>query len=219
MRIPETLPESPMALFTEWLTTARETADRPNANAMVLATVGRDGQPAARVVLLKGFEPDPGYAVFYTNYRSAKGTQLESSPHAAAVFHWDRLGRQIRLEGPVTRSPDSESDAYFASRDLESRVGAWASEQSEPIDSAEQLARRMDAARERFGSEISDNGSPVDVPRPPHWGGYRLWISAVEFWAHGDARLHDRARWDRNIRLSDGAFESASVWTSTRLQP
>jgi pyridoxamine 5'-phosphate oxidase len=214
MLIPEILPESPVALLESWLASARESAQRPNSNAMVLATTDSDGRAAARVVLCKGLVADPGYVIFYTNYDSAKAAQLQDVPHAAAVFHWDNLGRQIRLEGPVTRSPESESDAYFQSRDRQSKVGAWASDQSQPIESAEAMRLKMEAATRRFG-----DSEDAQVPRPPNWGGYRIWLTAVELWAHGNARLHDRARWERSIKAHGNMAGNASAWSGNRLQP
>ena len=140
---------------------------------MVLATATVDGRPSARVVLLKTLVVDPGYVVFYTNYDSRKGRELDANPRAAAVVHWDTLGRQVRLEGAVSVSPREESDAYFASRPLDSRIGAWASLQSQPLDTRATLLARVAAESARLGA---------DVPRPPRWGGYRLWPEAVELW-------------------------------------
>ena len=131
--LPEVLPVDPMPLFEQWFEAARVAQSQPNPDAMVLATATTEGRPSARVVLLKKLVVDPGYVVFYTNYDSRKGRELAANPRAAAVVHWDALGRQVRLEGAVTVSPADESDAYFASRPLDSRIGAWASAQSRPL--------------------------------------------------------------------------------------
>jgi pyridoxamine 5'-phosphate oxidase len=126
------------------------------------------------------------------------------------VLHWDTLGRQVRLEGPVLASPAEESDAYFATRPLDSRIGAWASLQSSTLDARQILLDRVAETRARF---------PGDIPRPPHWGGYRLWPEAVELWVEGAYRIHDRARWERSLASSDGTSFRAGTWHCTRLYP
>jgi pyridoxamine 5'-phosphate oxidase len=222
--LPEPLPAEPLTLVTRWLAQAEAAAIQPNPNAMVLATSTREGHPSARVVLCKDIVPEPGYIVFYTNYLSAKGRALQENPRAAAVMHWDALHRQVRIEGSVVLAPDSDSDAYFGSRAWQSRIGAWASKQSEPIGSRTQLLEAVEKTARRFGAPTP--GSPgahdslqVTVPRPPHWGGYRLWADAVELWVQGAARIHDRARWQRTLRpLPQGGFQPAA-WVATRLQP
>jgi len=222
--LPEPLPENPMVLFDQWLTEALRKRLQPNPNAMVLATVTEYGAPSARVVLCKAVVPERGFIVFYTNYRSHKGRQLAANPRAAAVFHWDHLHRQVRLEGVVDRLHPADSDEYFASRPWQSRLGAWASEQSEPVKSRAELRAALEAAAKRFGTPVpngegSDAASDVQIPRPPHWGGYRLWIENVELWVEGAGRIHDRARWERPVsELPRGYFETGP-WTATRLQP
>src|SRR5215470_15723666 len=137
----EPLPADPLAVVREWLAQAQAAHTQPNPNSMVLATSSRDGRPSARVVLCKDIVPQPGYIVFYTNYLSAKGRQLKDNPRAAAVMHWDALHRQVRIEGPVVAAPEADSDAYFAARPWGSRIGAWASAQSEPIASRDAMAQ------------------------------------------------------------------------------
>ena len=208
--LPTELPSDPLPLFAQWFETARTRQVQPNPDAMVLATTSVDGRPSARVVLLKKLVVDPGYIVFYTNYDSRKGGELDANPRAAAVVHWDTLGRQVRLEGAVSVSPREESDAYFASRPLDSRIGAWASLQSQPLDTRATLLARFAAESARLGA---------DVPRPPRWGGYRLWPEAVELWCEGESRIHDRARWTRSVAPgSTGAFR-VGPWYATRLYP
>jgi pyridoxamine 5'-phosphate oxidase len=207
--LPSRLPDDPMPLFAQWFDGAREAKAQPNPDSMALATVGGDGRPSVRIVLCKKLVPQPGYAVFFTNYRSRKGSELAAFPRAAAVFHWDPHGRQVRIEGPVVRSPDDESDEYFASRALDSRIGAWASEQSQPLDSRTTLLKRVAMEAARFGPQ---------VPRPPHWGGYRLWPESVELWIEGPFRVHDRARWTRTLE-PEGAGYAPGPWTATRLYP
>ena len=175
--LPDTLPADPMPLAETWLQQAWDEQVQPNPNSMVLATVNGAGQPSARVVLCKEIVPTPGYVVFYTNFRSHKGRELAANPRAALVFHWDVLQRQLRIEGTVTRCPDSESDDYFASRPWQSRVGAWASQQSEPAGSRHHLLEELRATARRLGAPdptvpYNDHpGAGVSVPRPPRWGG------------------------------------------------
>ncbi len=174
-------------------------------------------------MLCKEIEIEAGCILFYTNYHSRKGRELEGNPRAAVVFHWDHRHRQIRAEGRVEPLPVAESDAYFESRPWQSRLGAWASHQSEPVESRDALAAAVAAEAQRFGIPYGGPGTPepegvtVDVPRPPHWGGYRLMVDAMELWVEGEFRIHDRARWTRR----PGAHSAAALgaWSVTRLQP
>lgn len=215
--LPEPLPSQPFALVAQWLETARANRVQPNPDAMVLATADDEGNPSARVVLCRHLITDPGFLVFFTNYRSRKGQELTVRPRAAAVFHWDAMSRQIRVEGPVVRSPAAESDAYFAHRPLQSRIGAWASRQSEPLSSRAQLERQVAAAMEQFG--IQPGTHTADIPRPEHWGGFRLWPEAVELWIEGSNRVHERARWTRQLAPNDAYSFTPSSWQVTRLNP
>ena len=222
--LPDPLPAEPLAVAGEWLQAAWNANSQPNPNAMVLATSTPDGKPSARVVLCRDIVPQPGFIVFYTNYLSMKGKQLKDNPRAAAVIHWDALHRQVRLEGPITFAPTADSDRYFASRGWPKQVAAWASAQSTPVASRAALLQAVAEAATRFGTPVpgspgADEGVDHDVPRPPHWGGYRLWAESVELWVEGDARMHDRARWTRELtRQPDGSFK-AGPWSATRLQP
>jgi pyridoxamine 5'-phosphate oxidase len=176
----------PFALFDEWLTEAR--ASEPNdPEAMALATADADGRPALRMVLLKGHGPD-GF-VFYTNEHSAKGGHLARNPHAALLLHWKSMRRQIRLEGAVERLSDEQADAYFASRARDSQLGAWASDQSRPLDRRETFEQQFEQVKLQFEGE--------QVPRPPHWGGYRLVPQRMEFWSDRPHRLHERRLFER----------------------
>lgn len=176
----------PFDLFDSWYGEAR--ASEPNdSNAVTLATVGGDGQPSARTVLLKGHGPD-GF-VFYTNRESRKAQELGEGARAALLFHWKSLRRQIRIEGSVSRAGDAESDAYFATRARDSQLGAWASDQSRPLDARETFEARFEAMRARFEGR--------DVPRPPHWGGYRVTPVRIEFWQDRAHRLHERRLFTR----------------------
>lgn len=224
-RLPDELPSDPMHWADAWLKEAMAAKNQPNPNSLTIASVGPDSQPSARVVLCKEFVPDPGYLVFYTNYRSQKSVELNANPNAAALMHWDDLGRQIRIEGTVVRSPEKESDAYFATRDWGSQLGAWGSDQSASIASHEVLVEQIRQRATDLGIELGadtqtlSNDDVPHIPRPPHWGGFRLWASAIELWIAGKSRIHDRARWQRDIvRLSEHTF-STTPWTGTRLQP
>jgi pyridoxamine 5'-phosphate oxidase len=205
------LPAEPLLLASEWLAEAWRRRLQPNPNAMTLATATLEGWPTARIVLCKDVVGVPGYVVFYTNFQSRKGLELARNPRAAAVMHWDHMHRQVRIEGLVQTAPAADSDAYFASRARDSRIGAWASAQSQPVASREALLAQVREAAARF--------SEGAVPRPSFWGGYRLWAEAVELWVAGQARIHDRARWTRTLeQASDGSMRPGP-WSATRLQP
>ena len=176
----------PFRLFQAWYQRAT-VSDPDQPNAMTLATVGRDGAPSARVVLMKAF--DQSGVVFFTNYESRKGRELAGESRAALLFWWKGLRRQVRIEGVVTRIPPAESDAYFQSRPRGFRLGAWTSSQSRPLPGRAVLRARYDAAARRF------RGKPV--PRPRHWGGYRLVPDGFEFWTHRENRLHERLAFRR----------------------
>ncbi|MEK8029407.1 pyridoxamine 5'-phosphate oxidase [Ideonella sp. DXS29W] len=188
----------PWQQFSTWLNEAI-TAQVPEPNAMTLATVGANGRPSTRIVLIKGF--DPRGVVWYTNYDSRKGQELALHPFAALQFHWVELERVVRIEGRVEKVSDEESDAYFKSRPLDSRLGAWASPQSQVISSRAVLVANAAKAAAQHGLHPS---------RPPHWGGYRLLPEQWEFWQGRKSRLHDRLRY----RLEDGG-----QWVRERLAP
>lgn len=188
----------PIIQFERWFADARASGD-PLPEAMTLATATGAGVPSARMVLLKAVD-DSGF-VFFTNYESQKSRELADNPRAALVFYWGRLGRQVRVSGAVSRVTSVESDAYFRSRPLESRLSAAASPQSEVIPNREQLEARVEELRQRYDG---------DVPRPAFWGGYRLVPDSVEFWLHRENRLHDRLRYRRQ---PDGR------WRLERLAP
>jgi pyridoxamine 5'-phosphate oxidase len=190
----------PLELFAVWYAEA-EKSEPNDPTALSLATVGPDGTPAVRMVLLKGF--DASGFVFYTNHESRKGEHLLAHPKAAMLFHWKSLRRQIRLEGPVAPTTAEEADAYFGSRDRGSQIGAWASDQSRPLESRFALEKRVAeyAARHVIGK----------VPRPPHWSGFRLKPVLIEFWQDGAFRLHDRLEYRRP--------SPDAAWTTRTLYP
>lgn len=193
-----TLRTDPVALFSEWMRAAE--ASEPNdPNAMCLATVGADGRPSARIVLLKSV--DAGGFMFHSHYTGRKGRELDANPYAALCFHWKSLHRQVRVEGRVEHATPAESDAYYASRARISRLGAWASRQSEPLSDRAELEARLREAEQRFPDE--------EVPRPEHWGGFRLVPDSIEFWQDAPYRLHDRI-----VFIRDG-----EGWERQRLYP
>jgi len=190
--------DEPYRLFAEWLKDA--TASEPNdPNALALATVDADGLPDVRMVLLKGFD-ERGF-VFYTNFESTKGREILGSMKAAMCFHWKSLRRQVRVRGPVEQVSDAEADEYYASRPRGSRIGAWASKQSRPLESR--------FALEKAVAEYTARHAIGEIPRPPHWSGFRIVPQSIEFWHDRPFRLHDRVMFTRN----------ADDWEKTRLYP
>jgi pyridoxamine 5'-phosphate oxidase len=196
----EDVDPDPLRQFERWLQEAIHAA-LPEPTAMTLATVGTDGRPAARIVLLKGIAPEG--LVFFTNYDSRKGCELAVHPDAALLFHWVELERQVRIEGTASRVTSAESDTYFAARPRASRLGAWASPQSRAIPDRAWLEREFSTVAARY------EGESQTVPRPPFWGGYRVFPSRVEFWQGRSSRLHDRI-----VYLRDGPR-----WKIERLAP
>jgi pyridoxamine 5'-phosphate oxidase len=191
--------DNPFEIAQRWLDEAQE-AEINDPNAIALSTVDGDGRPNARMVLLKGIEPDA--FVFYTNYESAKARELDQAGKAAFVMHWKSLRRQIRVRGDITREDGAGADAYYASRSLKSRLGAWASRQSRPLSSRSALMAEVAKMTAKHGT---------NPPRPPFWGGYRLRPFEIEFWADGEFRLHDRFVWRRE--------SETDPWDVTRLNP
>lgn len=181
MPLEEAMTDDPHALFDIWLAEARE-SESNDPTAMALATTSADHQPSVRMVLLKGH--DARGFVWYTNLESRKSGDLQATGKAALLFHWKSLRRQIRAEGPVERVSDAEANVYFASRGRDSQLGAWASDQSRPLASREIFEARFEEAKVRFEDQ--------DVPRPPHWSGFRLVPESIEFWEDGAHRLHHR---------------------------
>lgn len=224
-RLPDELPSDPMHWAEAWIEAAAEQRVTRNPNSMTIVTVGDNAVPSARIVLCKSFIADPGYLVFYTNYKSNKVRELLQNPNVAVVFHWDTLGRQICIEGQAVRSPANESDEYFASRDCGSQIGAWGSDQSAPLESRQALIAQVAEKALKFGVDVAHNRELTvardqpTIPRPPHWGGVRVWASHVELWLEGTDRIHDRARWERSLSKNDDDTFTVGAWTGTRLQP
>lgn len=196
--------DDPYALARAWLADAVNSEPK-DANAAAVATVDRTGLPNVRMVLLKEIEPSQtrGGFVFFSNFESAKGREIDTNTKAALVLHWKSLDRQLRLRGVVERIPDRQADEYYNSRPYQSRIGAWASKQSRPLSSRRALLAEVAKLAAKY---------PNKPPRPPHWGGFRIRPVEMEFWADGDFRLHDRFRWTRMKPEGD-------AWTVQRLHP
>lgn len=199
------LPAEPAAIVERWLAEAFAEGGQPNPHAVALATVDADGRPSVRMVLCNHIDVARGAFTIYTNRESRKGRALAHDPRAAMTFHWP--GRQVRIEGRVEWTPDEACDAYFASRPLEARLGAWASRQSRPVASRAALLAEVEAAAQRFQARREHDV----VPRPPHWGGFTLVAESVELWVDRRGRIHDRAVWRREAE--------GGPWHATRLQP
>lgn len=231
--LPDPLPAEPFSTLSAWLSHATANRITDNPNAMSLATIDADGRPSVRIVLCKDLDVDRGWLTFFTNYESRKADAMAANPRAAVVFHWDSLERQVRVEGLIRRATPAESDAYFATRHWQSRIGAWASRQSRPIDSRESLLSQVAQTIVDHDIDLRTliDASPADRPsinlaRPPHWGGYRLWADRVELWVGGSGRIHDRMLYSRTF--APAAFAApvdspppqiTSNWSITRLQP
>jgi pyridoxamine 5'-phosphate oxidase len=216
--LPEVLPDDPLPLMKTWLDEAGREIRNAGANTidghgpsspMTIATVDPGGRPSARMVICRGFDPVAGWLVFYTDRESEKGKDLAAHPRASCVFHWGALERQIRVDGPVTWASDADSDAYWNTRPADARIAAVASEQSRPLRTRSSFLARIAAITKTSGEHI---------PRPPRWGGYRIWVERVELWAGQPARAHDRARWTRALTAVENGFKGGA-WSSTRLQP
>jgi pyridoxamine 5'-phosphate oxidase len=222
--LPEELPSEPLAVLMEWMTLAATNKTQPNPNAMSLCTVDADGTPSVRVVLARSMDVKAGTVTFYTNYTSRKGRAIGATGRVAAGFFWDQLDRQASIEGIAMPVSAAESDAYFNSRHPMSRVAAWASDQSQPLARREDLLAKDAAMAARYAPGYHEGQrQEIVVPRPSHWGGFRIYVSAIELWLGHTHRLHDRARWTRELRTAmvDGVagMEGASAWRGMRLQP
>lgn len=215
--LPEPLPDSPFPILQSWLEEAEASGFTENANAMTLCTVDPDGRPSARILLCKAIDVPQGRATFFTNRESRKGLALAAHPHAALVFHWDHLSVQARVEGPVTLATDDESDEYWRSRWIISRLGASVSQQSRPVGSRAEMLRKVEDAAKKLGIPL-DGSANADIPRPANWGGYHVWADRVELWIGQPGRVHDRAEWRRTLTPTGDGFK-AGPWNAMRLQP
>jgi pyridoxamine 5'-phosphate oxidase len=205
--LPDPLPGDPLPLVQQWLADAGTRVRNPTA--MTFATVDDTGRPTARMVLCRGFDATDGWFVFYTDGESAKGRHLAARPRAACVFYWEAWDRQIRVEGPVTRAPDADVEAYWNTRPSDARIAAIATWQSRPIASRAALLAQVAETTRTLGDT---------TPRPARWVGYRVWAERIELWVSQPARVHDRAAWTRTL-TPDGDGFKPGAWASTRLEP
>ena len=216
----QSMTQNPLLLLQSWLNEAMELDLQPNPDSMAIATSNSQGLPNVRMVLCKEINTEEGYVVFYTNYNSVKSMEIKENPKCSALFHWDKLGYQIRIRGEILQSTDKENDAYFASRHLGSQVGAWASNQSNPVEDRQALDDQFRKILDRFNlTSESITRNEQKIPRPPHWGGYRMWIEEIEFWLNQKDRLHDRLHFRRALTISNEGIEAEKNWTVKRLQP
>ena len=219
--LPNELPTNPLPYVQDWLRWAGEDTNLRNPSAMALATADRDGNCSVRMVLLKQIDA-AGYGVFYTHYASKKSIDIAERNRGAGVLYWDALGRQLRLEGPILKSSTDESDDYFASRPALSQLNAIVSAQSQAIDAAIELEQRVAKLAAEWQLDLSDPALQTGaghLPRPAHWGGYRLWFDTVELWAEGRGRFHDRIRFERQLEVRGSTVRPTSAWQAIRLQP
>ena len=220
-RLPAKLPDDPLPYVDAWLNWAAAESGLRNPHAMALATADSGAAPSVRMVLLKSVDTR-GFGVFYTHYGSPKSRHASANPQGAGVLYWDALGRQLRLEGPLVKSPQAESDRYFATRPTLSQLNALISQQSQPLADPRNLERQSAELAEKHGIMLSDasiSTEPGNLPRPANWGGYRLWFAAIELWAEGKGRFHERIRFERELRLEGHEARHAGPWRATRLQP
>jgi len=208
------LPENPIAILKRWLDEAFAEGLQANPHAISLATIDPDGRPSARMVLCNRIDVERGAFVMYTNLKSRKGRALAVNPQAAIVFYWGPQDRSARVEGAVELTPDKDCDAYFATRPVDAQIGAWASAQSEPVQSRAALVVEIEEQARRFGVTLEERRG-VEIPRPPQWGGFTLVADTVELWVSRAARIHDRAQW----RRSHSEQGTATPWRVARLQP
>lgn len=223
--LPTPLPDNPFPMFQSWFDQAVQADRQPNPTCFSLATIDADGRPSNRMVLCRGIDVVGGSIRFFTNYAGRKGRALAANQRVAACFHWDHHDKQVRIEGLAVRATEVESDEYFASRSWDKRVGAWASDQSQPISGrAELIAKAMEVLK-RHGVSMADlalKGDKVHIPRPPHWGGVRIWADRIELWLGSPGRFHDRAQWSRGLTIGGDSAAPAiasTPWSATRLQP
>lgn len=220
--LPQPLPGDPLPVVEGWLAAVSGSGQLRNPTAMALATADARCRPSVRMVLLKHLSVAAGFVVFYTHYGSRKGQELDVNARAAGALYWEELDAQLRFEGPVVRSPEDESDAYFATRPRGSQINALVSEQSAPLEDFDAFLGTMREKVDELGGAPDPAGPEADaavLARPPYWGGYRLWLDSVELWLTGTDRCHERVRYERSLSREDAWTFSGGPWRSQRLQP
>ena len=211
---------NPMEVLKNWIKEVSDDKKQHNPNCFSIATTDQEGASNVRMVLCKEINITDGYIVFYTNYNSNKASELDFQSECSGVFHWDNYGYQVRFKGYAIKSPKNESDDYFYSRSLGSQVSAWASDQSKCISDREELNKQFDAVLKKFSIEKNQiSANDKKLPRPPFWGGYRIWIHQLEIWLNQHDRFHDRILFQRNLSFKNDQYITTQDWRKKRLQP
>ena len=212
--------KNPLLILKEWMDEVVQSKIQPNPNSMSISTIDANGRPNSRMVLCKEINEELGYLVFYTNYQSNKSKEIAVNNECSGLFHWDGFGYQVRVRGIIVKSPEAESDNYFATRDIGSQLSAWASHQSQIVEDRESLDNRFQQAMDKFNVKESElESSEINIPRPEFWGGYRIWIREIELWLNQKDRFHDRLSFKRKLATTSSGFETSNDWVIKRLQP
>ena len=212
--------KNPVLILKEWMDEVVESKIQPNPNSMSISTIDANNRPNSRMVLCKEINEELGYLVFYTNYQSNKSKEIGVNNECSGLFHWDTFGYQVRVRGIIVKSPEVESDNYFATRDIGSQLSAWASHQSQIVEDRESLDNQFQQAMDKFNLKESELESlDINIPRPEFWGGYRIWIREIELWLNQKDRFHDRLLFTRKLDTTTSGIEASNHWVIKRLQP
>ena len=212
--------KNPVLILKEWMDEVVESKIQPNPNSMSISTIDANDRPNSRMVLCKEINEELGYLVFYTNYKSNKSKEIGVNNECSGLFHWDTFGYQVRVRGIIVKSPEVESDNYFATRDIGSQLSAWASHQSQIVEDRESLDNQFQQAMDKFNLKESElESSDINIPRPKFWGGYRIWIREIELWLNQKDRFHDRLLFTRKLVTTSSGIEASNHWVIKRLQP
>jgi pyridoxamine 5'-phosphate oxidase len=212
--------KNPVLILKEWMDEVVESKIQPNPNSMSISTIDANNRPNSRMVLCKEINEELGYLVFYTNYQSNKSKEIGVNNECSGLFHWDTFGYQVRVRGIIVKSPEVESDNYFATRDIGSQLSAWASHQSQIVEDRESLDDQFQQAMDKFNLKDSElESSDINIPRPEFWGGYRIWIREIELWLNKKDRFHDRLLFTRKLVATTSGIEASNHWVIKRLQP
>ena len=210
----------PVLILKEWMDEVVEAKIQPNPNSMSISTIDANNRPNSRMVLCKEINEELGYLVFYTNYQSNKSKEIGVNNECSGLFHWDTFGYQVRVRGIIVKSPEAESDNYFATRDIGSQLSAWSSHQSQIVEDRESLDDHFQQAMDKFNLKDSElESSDINIPRPEFWGGYRIWIREIELWLNQKDRFHDRLLFTRKLVATTSGIEASNHWVIKRLQP
>ena len=212
--------KNPVLILKEWMDEVLQSKIQPNPNSMSISTIDANNRPNSRMVLCKEINEELGYLVYYTNYQSNKSKEIEVNNECSGLFHWDTFGYQVRVRGIIVKSPEVESDNYFATRDIGSQLSAWASHQSQIVEDRESLDDQFQQAMDKFNLKDSElESSDINIPRPEFWGGYRIWIREIELWLNQKDRFHDRLLFTRKLVATTSGIEASNHWVIKRLQP